>query len=208
MDVVRDDANLPRQLRLSTTIRKPQQPQRTPPAHTASSCLVTIVPPLLIKLNPNPNPEPSSIQRLLRLRIILTAHRHPPIVLRRPIKLRRKRLGVLRRKRPIDRPRKLLVLINVNHIIRRRRLGSPILIERLLVFICRSRRLRLDPRPSSRSSATSPSSPSASSSSSSTKSNSSSYKSSSSSAAMPHILPKKCLKVTFRVSMTPQTSST
>src|SRR4051812_46510871 len=87
------------------------------------------------------NSKPSTfqlIQRLLRLSIVFATHRHSPIVFRRAIKFRRKRLGVLRRKRPIDRSRELFVLVNVNHIIRRRRLGSPILVERLLRFISTS----------------------------------------------------------------------
>src|SRR3982751_474951 len=97
MNVVSDNPNLARQLRNSTTTynRNNRRTNYRAHYHIPPSTHRTRRP-VTARLNPEPrtlNPEPSSIQHLLRLRIILPAHRHPPVVLRRPIKFRRKRLG-------------------------------------------------------------------------------------------------------------------
>src|SRR5205807_2652937 len=76
-----------------------------------------------------------SVQRLLRLRVVLAADRHPSIVLRRPIELRRKRLGILRRERPIDRTLEFLVLVHVDDVIRQRLLRPAILIDGLFTLL-------------------------------------------------------------------------
>ena len=83
--------------------------------------------------------EPTLVECLARLGVVFAGDGEAAVRLRRAIVLRREGLGVFRREGPVDRPLELLILVDVDEVVGRRR-GPAVFVDLLVVGADRHRR--------------------------------------------------------------------